>query len=478
MNSSSSGQVHNLRAPLSNLVGRAGEIEAIQGSLQESRLVTLIGAGGVGKTRLALAIAERVVDSFRDGVWLIELAPVANGDLVAQTVATALNVPEQPGRHIVDSLLDVLYAREQLLVIDNCEHLVQSCAELVEDLLRKCSQVKVLATSRQALRLHGERIWRVPSLAVPAGELDLQREIPDAVQLFITRASSLASDFTLSAQNAAAIAQITRRLDGVPLAIELAAGRIRVLSPQQLVVRLDHRLRLLTGGARTSLPRQQTLRGTIEWSHGLLSGAEQALYRRLAVFAGGWTLEAAEYVCVGEPIPAVDILDLVSELVDKSLVIVEDSDGSSRFRMLETIREYAWEKLHESGEDEVVRDKHRDWCLALAEEAESHLYRAEQVRWLATLDGEYDNLRAGLAWSEMQAQAKTIQRDWQRRWAGSGTCGGTSLKGGVGSIDLPKVNSRVHWWRTAGWHTGRVNWPRLPHCSGGRSRSRGNPPSA
>jgi non-specific serine/threonine protein kinase len=392
---------HNLPVDLTAFIGREPELAVVKRLLRSTRLLTLAGSPGVGKTRLALRVAADIVAEYGDGVCLVELAPVAQPVHVPTAVARALAVPEQPGRPARDSLVDALRAKHLLLVLDNCEHLVQACAALVETLLQTCPALRVLATSRQSLHVGGETTWRVPSMALPPAASvpsDALLASFDATRLFVERARAALPSFTVSGQNPPAIVRLCARLDGIPLAIELAAARIAVLGVEQIAARLDDRLRLLTAGRRTALPRQQTLRATLDWSFGLLSERERIVFRRLAVFAGGWTLEAAEDTCAGEGIGGEEVEDLLAGLVDQSLVVADDAGDARRYRLLETMREYGWEKLRASGEEVAVRDRHRDWLLALAEEADRRLRGAEQAAWLTRLEREHDNFRAALAW--------------------------------------------------------------------------------
>lgn len=396
--------MNNLPAQISSFIGREQELAEITLLLTTTRLLTLTGAGGVGKTRLALRVAAEAAPRYRDGVWLVDLAPLADATLVPKAVALALDVQEQPGRPLIDALTDRLRRRELLLVVDNCEHLVQACAELLDALMRSCPQLSVLATSREVLRVAGEHLFRVPSLQVPEPSLSASAELAgqaEAVQLLIDRARSVRPDFSLNNQNASAVVQVCRQLDGIPLALELAAARLSALSVEQLAARLDNRFKLLTSGSATALPRHRTLYGTLEWSHDLLSEPERVLLRRLSVFAGGWILEAAEAVCSGGDLQSDQILDLLSGLLAKSLVLLVGDQPAERvrYRFLETVRQYGWEKLGEADEQSVFCQRHVDWCVALAEEAEPHLYRDEQVRWLDLLEREHGNLRVALAWS-------------------------------------------------------------------------------
>jgi non-specific serine/threonine protein kinase len=398
-----SGVPNNLPLPLTSFVGRMREIAEVREILGAACLLTLVGAGGAGKTRLALEAAAGLLAEYPEGAWLVELAALADPSLVPQTVATVLGVREAPGRALAESLTDHLRPKTLLLVLDNCEHLVAACAQLAEALLHACPGLRVLATSREALGISGETSLPVPSLAVP----DVRALPPlealtqfEAVRLFRDRAAAVQRAFRVTDQNAAAVAQICRRLDGIPLAIELAAARLRVLPVEQIAARLDDRFRLLTGGSRTALERHQTLQAAIDWSYNLLNATERALLLRLSVFAGGWTLEAAEAVGAGGEIEARAVLDLLSSLVDKSLALAEAQGGQGRYRFLETIRQYAADRLLESGETAAVRDRHLGYFLRLAEEGETALQGAEDSQWLARLETEHDNLRAALGWSQ------------------------------------------------------------------------------
>jgi non-specific serine/threonine protein kinase len=408
---------HNLPVQPTAFIGRERELARATDLLRGTHLLTLTGTGGCGKTRLALRMAADLGETYADGVWLAELAPLADPALIAQTVASALGLREEPGQPIRTTLLNFLRLKRLLLVIDNCEHLIDAVAHVVNEVIRTCPDVQVLATSREALGIDGEIVWRVPSLTLPAAldapprrhEDRASEVIPaglvddvaraEAVQLFVTRAAtvqSAAGGFTLTAQNAAAVVQICRRLDGIPLAIELAAARVKLLKPEQIAARLGDQFRLLTGGSRTALPRQQTLRTLVDWSYNLLTEPERQLLRLLAVFAGGFTLEAVEAVCTDA---LSDVLDHLGSLVDKSLVEVDDRRDESRYRLLETIRQYARDRLLEAGEGAPARDRHRDWVLALAEVAEPELRGTKQTIWFNRLEDEHENLRAALTWS-------------------------------------------------------------------------------
>lgn len=400
----------NLPAQLTSLIGREREIAEVKRLLAEHRLLALTGSGGCGKTRLALAVAFEVVQEFDDGVWLVELASLSDPDLVPQAVASTLGVREVQDRPLTETLSKHLGFRKMLLVLDNCEHLVESCAALANTLLRACPNLRILVTSREALGIAGERAWLVPSLSLPGSQnLPPLEELAhyEAVRLFVERAAAAASTFELTERNAPAVAELCQRLGGIPLAIELAAARVRVLSVEQIASRLDHCFSLLTGGSRMALPRHRTLRATIDWSHDLLSEKEKALFRRLSVFAGGFTVEAAEKVCGGEGIEREEVLDLLTRLVDKSLVLVAERDGEARYRLLETVRQYGWEKLSESGEVEAVRWHHARFFLALAEEVEPKINTADRRLWLGRLEVEHDNLRAALRWTANAGETET-----------------------------------------------------------------------
>ncbi|MGQ0550359.1 MAG: ATP-binding protein, partial [Armatimonadota bacterium] len=393
---------NNLPVQLTSLVGREREIAEVNRLLPTTPLLTLTGAGGCGKTRLALQVAADVLEAYADGVWFVDLAPISDPALVPRTVASALGVREQPGRSMLAVLTDYLGPKHLLLILDNCEHLLSECAQLTDGLLRVCLRLRILATSRQGLGIAGELTYRVPSLSVPdlrdPGLNGLMHY--GAVRLFVERATFASPTFALTPQKTRAVAQICARLDGIPLAIELAAVRVKAMGVEQIASRLDDRFHLLTGGSRTALPRQQTLRGMIDWSYDLLPEPERAFLRRLAIFAGGFTLEAAEAVCTGDGIAKDDVIELLTHLVEKSLVISEEHDGHEWYRALETIRQYGLRRLQEAGEEPVLRDRHRDWYLGLAERAEIGTQGAAQGEWLDRVEREHDNFRAALEWSK------------------------------------------------------------------------------
>ncbi len=395
---------NNLPQQVSSFVGRERELEECHQLLGRTRLLTLSGPGGLGKTRLALQLAADLLEDFPDGAWFVELAPVGNGALVSQAVASALGVKETAGRPVLEALLQHAGSRQLLIVLDNCEHLVQACAELARALLNAGAQVKVLATSREDLRVAGETTYAVPALAVPAsaqGETAGRLAQYAAVRLFAERARAAQPAFRVTEQNAPSIAEICRRLDGLPLALELAAARVRALPVETIAARLGDRFRLLTGGDRTALPRQQSLRALIDWSHDLLTEPERVLLRRLSIFTGGWTLEAAEAVCADGAVSAEQVLDLLTHLVDKSLVVLEA--GGARYRMLETIREYARERLEAAREKGSTRTRHLAYYLDVAEKARPELVGPAQGAWLARLDTERENLIAAHRWCDRAA---------------------------------------------------------------------------
>ena len=392
-------KVSNLPLPLTSFVGRADAMSEVNSRLGQSRLLTLTGAGGIGKTRLAIEVARGLLEAYTDGVALVELAPLTDPDLVPQSTAFALGLSDRSGRSLVETLTDYLRPRNLLLVLDNCEHLIDASARLAKVLLESCPELRILATSREALGVDGETAWRVPSLSLPESGQSLAAEDLtryEAVALFAARARSARSSFTVSDRNAAAVIDICQRLDGIPLALELAAARLTVLTPAQITARLNDRFRLLGNGSRTASPRQQTLRATIDWSYELLPESERALLRRLSVFAGGISLEAAEAICGGTLVGESEVLDRLSRLVRKSFVLVQEVDGVARYQLLETIRQYASEKMLEAGEADGVGNGHEAWFLGMAESAEPELRGKDQLIWLERLKLEHDNLRAAL----------------------------------------------------------------------------------
>jgi predicted ATPase/class 3 adenylate cyclase len=404
---------NNLPVELTSFIGREHELAELGTLLSATRLLTLTGSGGTGKTRLALRLASSQLESYADGAWFIELASLADPTLLTQTVAGALGLQEEQGRAMLDVLLDYLRPRIMLLILDNCEHMIESCARLADGMLRAAPGLEVLATSRESLGIAGETAFRVPSLPLPDahGAENLDRIAGnDCVRLFVDRASAADPRFQLTEKNAGAVAQICLRLDGIPLAIELAAARITVFSPDQIAARLDDRFRLLTGGSRTALERHQTLAALIDWSHDLLSEVERIVLRRLSVFAGGWSLDAAE--AISGDAAGGDVVESLARLVEKSLVMVDVSSESTeaRYRLLETIRQYARDKLLASGESELIRDLHLSHYTRFVEAAEHHLRSSDQLAWLDRLEVEHDNIRAALAWSLESGKAESALR--------------------------------------------------------------------
>lgn len=391
-------QPNNLPVQLTSFIGRQRELSEVIRLLAATHLLTLTGPGGTGKSRLSLQAAAEVLPDFPDGAWLVELAPLSEPENILPAVASIFNIREQPELTLQAALIDFLGPKNVLLLLDNCEHLIEACAEIASTLLRACPQLRIIASSREPLGIAGETSLHVPSLSLPPqdGMAD-ERELLkfEAVHLFVDRAGAVQPGFALTAQNAGAILQICRRLDGIPLAIELAAARVKLFSPEEIAARLDNRFRLLTGGSRTALPRQQTLKALIDWSYELLAEEERALFRALSVFAGGWTFAAAEAICEQ------DVLEGLTNLVNKSLVLAEEDEQehARRFRFLETIRQYASDRLLESGEAQLARDQHMKFFAVFAAQADRGLMGPEQRQWIQRLDRELDNLRAALEWA-------------------------------------------------------------------------------
>ncbi|HEV2029082.1 MAG TPA: adenylate/guanylate cyclase domain-containing protein [Candidatus Dormibacteraeota bacterium] len=421
---------NNLPTQMTTFIGRERELAKAVELLEKTRLLTLTGPGGSGKTRLALHLAADVLDRYPDGVWLVELAPVTDPAGVGPTIAAAAHIGERPGRPAVDTISASLRSRRLLLVLDNCEHLIAACAGMASALVRSCPHLTILATSREGLNVPGEALMPVPSLRVPDGDtlppLDELRA-NEAIALFVDRCSAYQPTFTLTEENAVDIVRICRRLDGVPLALELAAARVRVLSLAQVASRLDDRFRLLTGGGRTVVARQQTLRALIDWSYDLLTDAEQVLFRRLSIFVGGWTLEAAEAVGAGEGIERDAILELLAHLVDKSLVVMLERGGAARYTMLETIREYAHEKLVDSGEAPALRRRHFEYYSLFT----GDLWMSTGFGGGASADmgSEYENLLAALGWIEGEPNSS----DQELLFAGS-MYGPAAARGRIGEL--------------------------------------------
>jgi non-specific serine/threonine protein kinase len=424
---------HNLPLELTSFVGRVAEVAAVRALLAETRLLTLVGTGGVGKTRLALRVAAQVMPEFADGVWLVELASLSDQDLVAPTVAAALGLRDDPERRLLDVLIAAIVRRRMLLLLDNCEHLIGACADLAEGLLRACPYLCILVTSREALSCEGETVWRVPSLTVPDPWLTGPTAVAgsDAAHLFVERARAAQPGFGVTAANTPAVVQVCRRLDGIPLALEMAAARLRGLSIDELAARLDERFRLLAAGRRTALPRQQTLRATVEWSYGLLEEPERVLFDRLSVFAGGFSLEAAEAVCAGGAVAEPEVLELLLRLVDKSLVVVEEcARGELRYRLLETLRQYGRELLTVRAEMTQMRERHAEYFLAWAEATMERYQGPEQVAALERLEATYDDVRAAFAWFLAGGAPEKSVRLWlplQVTWVTRGYTEGRAL---------------------------------------------------
>ena len=391
---------HNLPSQLTSFIGREKDVERIQHRLAGHRLVTLIGAGGIGKTRLSQQVANQLIHRYADGVWLVEFAALNDPMLVPQSVATVLGIQHRGDDNaLVETLVQFLHDKTILLILDNCEHLLDACAELADKLLKNCRGLKILTTSREALGLLGEALYQVPSLTIPdIQQISLIEEFNDyeSIRLFQERAQLVQMDFALTKENASSVTQICSRLDGIPLAIELAAVRVQTFLPEQIAEQLDQCFHILTGGSRTALPKHQTLQASIDWSWHLLRTVEQILLRRLSVFAGGWTMDAAKAVCTGEGVEADAVSDLVDQLVNKSLVISERAQGQEpRYRMLETIRAYALERLAKSGETEALREKHAQYYGNILINLASYgIGRANSLR----LQRELDNIRATLSW--------------------------------------------------------------------------------
>lgn len=377
---------NNLPQQVTSFIGREKELSQVREYLQTARLLTVTGSGGCGKTRLTLQVATELLEQFSEGIWFVELASLTDAALVELTVADVLGVRPVPGESLSKTLVKSLKEKKLLVILDNCEHVLRAVADLVELLLQGCSQVQILVSSREALGILGEKTYRVPSLSVP-----------ESTQLLVERASSHLPRFALTESNLSTITQLCEHLDGIPLAIELAAARVRSMPVEQLASRLDDRFRLLTGGSRTALPRQQTLRALIDWSYELLNAQEKLLLGRLCVFSGGWALDMAEKVCGADGIEAWEVLDLLTALTDKSLVIYEEEEGGlGRYRLLETIRQYATEHLAASEELDRLRLRHRETVCLLAEEATTHLRSADQARWLQRFDQELENCRQAM----------------------------------------------------------------------------------
>ena len=393
--------LHNLPAHLSSFIGREKEIETIKQLLSENRLVTLTGAGGCGKTRLAIQSATAVLTNYSDGVWMVELAPITVPGHIDQAIAEVFKIKEQPGSTLLQIITHYLKNKNLLLIFDNCEHLINACSEIVEQILKSTEDVTILSTSREALNIADEVAWRSPSLALPENGKELSaNEVSqyEAVQLFVARAKNKQPDFNLSDQNSKAVLQICNRLDGIPLAIELAASRVNVFNPELIVSKLDDRFRLLTGGSRTALERHKTLQATVDWSYDLLSDNEKKIFHQLSVFVGGFDLKAFEHICKTTAAENEDLMDLLTSLIEKSLVITKTvENGAYRYQLLETIRHYAKEKLLESGESDSVRESHYQYYYMFSEQA----YMENTTKyeyWVDQLELEHENIIAALEW--------------------------------------------------------------------------------
>jgi predicted ATPase/class 3 adenylate cyclase/DNA-binding CsgD family transcriptional regulator len=394
---------NNLPPQMTSFIGRESELRELSRMMSEARLVTLTGAGGCGKSRLALQTAADSLDAFPDGVWWVELAPLTDARLVAPSVMEAISLQDDPTKDPLERLATYLGDQQALVTLDNCEHLIDAAAEVAAALVSRCPNVSVLATSRESLDIPGEVAWRVPPLSLPTAEASTMSfeslDHSDAVRLFLDRAQKARPNFSMTDRVAPAVVQTCRRLDGIPLAIELAAARVRVLSPDQIAGELDNRFRLLTGGSRSVVPRHRTLEASVRWSHDLLSDDERTLFRRLSVFSGGFTLDATEAVCSEDGLDPLAVLDLLTQLVDKSLVLVDDHDPDVRYRLLETIRQYGQERLLEAGEGEAVRARHVAFFTTLVESLEPDVERRPQAGALDVLEAEHDNIRGAVDWA-------------------------------------------------------------------------------
>ncbi len=393
---------NNLPLQLTNLVGRDQDVAAIKALLGKNRLVTLIGSGGVGKTRCGLQVCAEMLESFSDGVWFVDLAPLSNPTLVPNVIASIFDVQEQPSQTMLALLITHLKNKQVLLLIDNCEHLIHEASKTAEAILRDCPKTSILTTSREILGVGGEAVYRMPSLSVPDNPKGLTAELAleyGSVALFVARAHAANAKFALTDEAAPTVAEICRRLDGIPLALELAAARVRVLSVSSLAQRLDERFKILTGGSRTALPRQQTMRALIDWSYDLLSEREQTIFRFFSIFSGAFTLDFATAVCAGDAIEDIEVLDLLTSLADKSLLNADHATDDVRYRMLESTRQYAHEKLVEHGEYEAIVRRHAQTYLAFAEELDQAWDATPDREWIARAETEMDNLRAALDWA-------------------------------------------------------------------------------
>ncbi|HKY54529.1 MAG TPA: BTAD domain-containing putative transcriptional regulator, partial [Anaerolineales bacterium] len=387
---------HNLPSQLSTFIGREKEQDEIINLVAKHHLVTLAGVGGIGKTRLSLQVGQSLINTYPDGVWFIALDSLSDPNLVPQTVAAVFDIRETAGRPVIEILMNMLREKTTLLILDNCEHLLDACAELITDLLTNCPNLKILMTSREILNMEGEAIYYPPPLSIPGDSTLLEKLTNyESVQLFSDRASLALSSFRLTNENIQSVVEICRKVDGIPLAIELAAARINVLQVKEILNQLNESFALLASNGRRTLPRQQTLQASMDWSWGLLTDAERIFLQQLSVFAGGWTLGSAQAVCDG------NVLDLTSALVKKSLIMVDQkSVGDTRYQFHEIVRQYIREKLIESGEEEDIRTRHLQYFLQLSEEAEQALRGPTQIEWISRLNDERDNVRAALEWGD------------------------------------------------------------------------------
>jgi len=417
-------QPSNLPTQLTSFVGRNQELTEAEGLIGEARLLTLTGVAGSGKTRLALQLAAQAAEQFPHGVWLVELAALTDPALLEERVATVIGIRQQPGRDLVETILEVLRPKTSLIVLDNCEHMLDSAAKFIGAALGLAPNLRVVATSREPLGVPGEVTLQVAPLSLPSSDGVSDETGPgtsDAVRLFTERGANADPSFRVTPDNAEAVTQICRRLDGLPLAIELAAARLRSFSPTEIAARLDDRFGLLTGGTRTSLPRQHTLRAAVDWSYEMLTDAEQIVFERLAVFAGGFTMGAVEAVC-GEGVE--DVVDKVIRLVDQSMIVAESRVGSgTRYRLLETLKQYGWQRLEERGEIDDIRTRHAEFLLRLSDEAKPHLHGRDHRSWMQRLDAEHENCRAALDWCRESNDVETYLRlvtGWGVFWVGFG----------------------------------------------------------
>ncbi|MGH2378333.1 MAG: adenylate/guanylate cyclase domain-containing protein [Candidatus Limnocylindria bacterium] len=468
-----SAVANNLPVQLTSFVGRQSELETARGLLERTRLVTLVGPGGTGKTRLAIEVGSSVLGRSPDGVWFVDLSPLSARDQAVRAIASAVGLmetrpalgaaPAPPAEQPLEALTRSLADRELLLILDNCEHLVEACASIAHTLLTAGPRLRVLATSREPLNISGETVLRLPPLTVPAARANGGAAESEAVKLFAERASRVRPGFALTEENLPAVAQITRRLDGLPLAIELAAARVKVLTPQEIAGRLDDAFKLLGSGSRGGTQRHQTLRATIDWSYELLEERERVLFRRLAVFVGGFDHAAAEFVAAGDGLDAFEVLDALEVLVDRSLVLAEYAGAGSRFGMLQTMAQYAQEKLAEAGKTASVRGRHLSWCLDLAEKAEHGLEGSEQLEWLERLDRDRENIRAALEWAESDpALCARALFDSGERWAATGICAISWPRVGSGSSACSCVRRALRWTPGGAPSSGRRGSRRWP----------------